>query len=241
MAGGGLALADLPPVSLRMKDEKDDPDRCGLGRVGTAFVLLLLGIGTGWVVCGGGLVLMALIVRLIHEYITNPTYGSRTGIGGLSLLVERLLSLSAFALPRRLCILLVKPLNPPFLSTGDKISTSSRILRTGSLGVKSSAFRLSWMSSEVAVVEEWEREGLEDIRSIGRCGRGISSNTRSASSSDRSEDMDKGDWNDIVGARAWVGVIISKLLGRAGERSWSCQGRCYANANRILQGARGRV
>jgi hypothetical protein len=63
MAGGGLALADLPPVSLRMKDEKDDPDLWGLGRVGTALVLLLLGIGTGWVVCGGGLILMALIIK----------------------------------------------------------------------------------------------------------------------------------------------------------------------------------
>lgn len=47
IAGGGLALADLPPVSLRMKEEKDDPDLWGLGRVGTALVLLLLGIGTG--------------------------------------------------------------------------------------------------------------------------------------------------------------------------------------------------
>lgn len=67
IAGGGLALADLPPVSLRMKDEKEDPDLWGLGRVGTALVLLLLGIGTGWVTCGGGLILMALIVRLIRE------------------------------------------------------------------------------------------------------------------------------------------------------------------------------
>lgn len=172
--------------------------------------------------------MIALIIRLIHE-MTISTYGSRTGIAGLSLLVERLLSLSAFALPRRLCILLVKPLKPPFLSTGDRISISSCILRSGSLGVKSSALRLSWISSEVAVVAECDKEGLEDIRSIGRCGRGMSSNT--SSSSDRSEAMDNGDWSDIVGR--WVGVIISKLLGLEGERS--CQGRCYANANRIFR------
>lgn len=161
--------------------------------------------------------------------MTISTHGSRTGIGGLSLLVERLLSLSAFALPRRLCILFVRPLKPPFLSTGDKISTSSCILRSGSLGVKSSALRLSWISSEVAVVAECDKEGLEDIRSIGRCGRGMSSNT--SSSSDRSEAMDNGDWSDIVGR--WVGVIISKQLDLEGERS--CQGRCYANANRIFR------
>jgi hypothetical protein len=59
------------------------------------------------------------------------------------------------------------------------------------------------------VVDEWDREGLEDIRSIGRCGRGISSNTRSASSSDRSEEMDKGDWSDIVG-RGW-GLYIQSV------------------------------
>jgi hypothetical protein len=64
---GGEGLEDLPPVSFLMKDENDDPDRWGLGRGGTALELVLRGIATGLVVwaCGGGLILIALLISSI--------------------------------------------------------------------------------------------------------------------------------------------------------------------------------
>lgn len=59
-------------------------------------------------------------------------------------------------------------------------------------------------------MEEWDREGYEDIRSIGRCGAGISSIAKW--SSDRAEEGDKGDASDM---------IISKQSGLAAE--WSAK------------------
>jgi hypothetical protein len=48
----------------------------------------------------------------------------------------------------------------------------------------------------VAVVDEWDREGYEDIRSIGRCGAGISSIAKWSS---EVAEGDKGDASDMMG------------------------------------------
>ena len=51
-------------------------------------------------------------------------------------------------------------------------------------------------------MDEWDREGYEDIRSMGRCGTGISSIAKC--NSERAEEGDKGDASDMS---------ISKQLG----------------------------
>lgn len=129
------------------------------------------------------------------------THGWTTGTGGLSRLVDRVLSLSALARPRKLCMLLVnplKPFRPSWVGLNDSCSSSTNLTPLdkieGSTGVMTSpAARNSCGSSDVAVVEEWESEGYEDIRSITRCGGSMSANM----GSEWTEDDESGEWSDI--------------------------------------------
>ena len=132
------------------------------------------------------------------------------GTGGLSRLVDRDLSLSDFARPRKLCMLLVRPLNPLRPSRfGLSTSCSSSTTLTPfdiievSTGVKTSPVaRKSCGSSDGSVLEEWESEGYDDIRSIARCGGIISPK----SGSERSDDGESGEWSDMRGETVKAGV-----------------------------------
>ena len=59
-------------------------------------------------------------------------------------------------------------------------------------------------------MDEWDREGYEDIRSMGRCGTGISSIAKC--NSERAEEGDKGVASDM---------FISKWSGLRAE--WSAK------------------
>jgi hypothetical protein len=67
------------------------------------------------------------------------------------------------------------------------------------------------------VVDEWDRDGKEDIRSMGRWGRGILSNE----SSERFETGDKGDWSDIGIGWSYIKCRINGARNEAMRESIS--------------------
>lgn len=92
------------------------------------------------------------------------------------------------------------PLRPSCTGLRSSCSSSCTLtlpaIKEVSTGVMTSpAAEKSCGSSDVAVVDEWESEGYEDIRSMTRCGGSMSYTTVG---SERSEEGERGEWKDMM-------------------------------------------